>query len=104
MIRRPPRSTLFPYTTPFRYRPRARCSRRLSAVGARSTWRPAVAETAPKTERRSERTPTRGKTIVVMPALNAAKTLELTVSSIPRDVVDDVLLVDDRSTDETLEI
>jgi glycosyltransferase involved in cell wall biosynthesis len=39
-----------------------------------------------------------------MPALNAAKTLELTVSSIPRDVVDDVLLVDDRSTDETLEI
>jgi glycosyltransferase involved in cell wall biosynthesis len=39
-----------------------------------------------------------------MPALNAAKTLEFTVSSIPRDVVDDVLLVDDRSTDETLEI
>jgi glycosyltransferase involved in cell wall biosynthesis len=63
-----------------------------------------VAETAPKTERRSQRAPTRGKTIVVMPALNAAKTLELTVSSIPRDVVDDVLLVDDRSTDETLKI
>jgi glycosyltransferase involved in cell wall biosynthesis len=63
-----------------------------------------VTETAPKTERRSERAPTRGKTIVVMPALNAAKTLEFTVSSIPRDVVDDVLLVDDRSTDETLEI
>jgi glycosyltransferase involved in cell wall biosynthesis len=63
-----------------------------------------VAETAPKTEWRSERAPTRGKTIVVMPALNAAKTLERTVSSIPRDVVDDVLLVDDRSTDETLEI
>jgi glycosyltransferase involved in cell wall biosynthesis len=63
-----------------------------------------VAETAAKTERRSERAPTRGKTIVVMPALNAAKTLEFTVSSIPRDVVDDVLLVDDRSTDETLEI
>jgi glycosyltransferase involved in cell wall biosynthesis len=63
-----------------------------------------VAETAPRAERRSERAPTRGKTIVVMPALNAAKTLEFTVSSIPRDVVDDVLLVDDRSTDETLEI
>jgi glycosyltransferase involved in cell wall biosynthesis len=63
-----------------------------------------VAETAPMAERRSERAPTRGKTIVVMPALNAAKTLEFTVSSIPRDVVDDVLLVDDRSTDETLEI
>lgn len=46
----------------------------------------------------------RGKTIVVMPALNAAKTLELIVGSIPRDVVDEVILVDDRSTDETLEI
>jgi glycosyltransferase involved in cell wall biosynthesis len=63
-----------------------------------------VAETAPKTKVRSEGAPTRSKTIVVMPALNAAKTLEFTVSSIPRDVVDDVLLVDDRSTDETLEI
>ena len=63
-----------------------------------------MVETAPKTERRSERTPARGKTIVVMPALNAARTLELTVSSIPRNVVDEVLLVDDRSTDETLEI
>ena len=39
-----------------------------------------------------------------MPALNAAKTLEFTVGSIPRDVVDEVILVDDRSTDETLEI
>ena len=46
----------------------------------------------------------RAKTIVVMPALNAAKTLELIVGSIPRDVVDEVILVDDRSTDETLEI
>ena len=63
-----------------------------------------MAETAPRAERRSEWAPARGKTIVVMPALNAAKTLELTVSSIPRDVVDDVLLVDDRSTDETLKI
>jgi glycosyltransferase involved in cell wall biosynthesis len=48
--------------------------------------------------------PDRPKTIVVMPALNAAKTLELIVDSIPRDVVDEVILVDDRSTDETLEI
>ena len=51
-----------------------------------------------------EAAPRRGKTIVVMPALNAAKTLELIVGSIPRDVVDEVILVDDRSTDETLEI
>jgi glycosyltransferase involved in cell wall biosynthesis len=44
------------------------------------------------------------KTIVVMPALNAAKTLKRTVGSIPRDVVDEVILVDDKSTDETLAI
>ena len=61
-------------------------------------------EAASETERATERAPKRGKTIVVMPALNAAKTLELIVGSIPRDVVDEVILVDDRSTDETLDI
>jgi glycosyltransferase involved in cell wall biosynthesis len=63
-----------------------------------------VAEAVPQAQSRREQATPRGKTIVVMPALNAAKTLELTVSSIPREVVDEMLLVDDRSTDETLEI
>jgi glycosyltransferase involved in cell wall biosynthesis len=45
-----------------------------------------------------------GKVIVVMPALNAARTLERTVSSIPRDWVDDIILVDDKSTDDTVEL
>ena len=44
------------------------------------------------------------KVIVVMPARNAAPTLEKTVSLIPRDVVDEVILVDDKSTDTTLEV
>jgi glycosyltransferase involved in cell wall biosynthesis len=44
----------------------------------------------------------RPKTVVVMPALNAAKTLADTISKIPRDVVDEIILVDDRSTDETV--
>jgi glycosyltransferase involved in cell wall biosynthesis len=39
-----------------------------------------------------------------MPALNAAKTLERTVSSIPSDWVDEIIVVDDKSTDETVEI
>ena len=43
-----------------------------------------------------------GKVIVVMPAMNAAATLGQTVGSIPRDWVDEVLLVDDHSTDETI--
>jgi len=42
--------------------------------------------------------------VVVMPAHNAAKTLRQTYAEIPRDVVDDVLLVDDASRDETVAI
>ncbi len=39
-----------------------------------------------------------------MPAYNAAKTLAQTVSEIPRDIVDEVLLVDDASNDETVSL
>jgi glycosyltransferase involved in cell wall biosynthesis len=46
----------------------------------------------------------RPKVVVVMPALNAAKTLEMTVGSISRDVVDEIILVDDKSTDDTVEL
>lgn len=42
------------------------------------------------------------KVTVVMPAYNAAKTLRRTYDEIPRDVVDDVLLVDDHSSDATV--
>jgi glycosyltransferase involved in cell wall biosynthesis len=41
------------------------------------------------------------KIIVVMPAYNAAKTLERTVAEIP-DIVDEVIVVDDASTDDTV--
>jgi glycosyltransferase involved in cell wall biosynthesis len=41
---------------------------------------------------------------VVLPAYNAEKTLEQTVREIPADVVDEVVLVDDHSTDGTLRI
>jgi glycosyltransferase involved in cell wall biosynthesis len=44
------------------------------------------------------------KVVVVMPARNAARTLEQTVSAIPTDVVSEIILVDDKSTDETLEV
>ncbi len=40
----------------------------------------------------------------MLPAMNAAKTLERTVNAIPRDFVDEVILVDDHSTDETREL
>jgi glycosyltransferase involved in cell wall biosynthesis len=44
------------------------------------------------------------KIIVVLPAFNAAKTLEQTYSEIPFDIVDEVILVDDSSLDNTIEI
>jgi glycosyltransferase involved in cell wall biosynthesis len=44
------------------------------------------------------------KVFVVMPARNAARTLERTVSAIPTDVVDEIILVDDKSTDGTIEV
>ena len=43
-----------------------------------------------------------GKRImIVMPAYRAAKTLELTWQSLPHEIVDRVLLVDDASNDDT---
>ena len=44
------------------------------------------------------------KIVVVLPAYNAALTLEKTFNEIPPGIVDDVILVDDFSTDTTLEI
>jgi glycosyltransferase involved in cell wall biosynthesis len=44
------------------------------------------------------------KIVVVLPAYNAAKTLERTVAEIPPGIVDEVVLVDDKSRDETLEV
>lgn len=46
----------------------------------------------------------RGKTIAVMPAYNAATTLGRTVADIPPGSVDEVILVDDGSRDNTVEI
>ncbi len=44
------------------------------------------------------------KVIVVLPAFNAEKTLQKTYSEIPLDIVDQVILVDDGSTDNTIKI
>ena len=48
--------------------------------------------------------PRNDKIVVVMPALNAARTLRSTVSLIPRDSVDEIIVVDDASTDGTIQI
>ncbi len=41
------------------------------------------------------------KVVVVMPAFNAARTLRRTYEEIPKDIVDDIILTDDASSDET---
>jgi glycosyltransferase involved in cell wall biosynthesis len=44
------------------------------------------------------------KICVVLPAYNASQTLERTYHDISRDIVDDIILVDDASTDDTMEV
>ncbi|TSK04997.1 MAG: glycosyltransferase family 2 protein [Geobacter sp.] len=44
------------------------------------------------------------KIVVVMPAYNAEKTLEMTYNEIPFEIVDEVVLVDDASRDRTSDI
>ncbi len=44
------------------------------------------------------------KVIVVLPAYNAALTMGKTISEIPMDVVDELVLVDDNSTDNSIQV
>jgi len=44
------------------------------------------------------------KVIVVLPAYNAARTLTRTYDAIPKDWVDDIILIDDASRDSTVEV
>src|SRR4029077_8383386 len=42
------------------------------------------------------------KIIVVLPAYNSAGTLKQTYDEIPHDIVDDIILIDDASNDDTV--
>lgn len=44
------------------------------------------------------------KVVVVLPAYNAGQTLEKTYAEIPLNIVDEVVLVDDKSKDNTVEV
>jgi len=44
------------------------------------------------------------KIVIVMPAYNAAKTLERTINEIPKEFSKHIILVDDASTDDTIQI
>jgi glycosyltransferase involved in cell wall biosynthesis len=46
----------------------------------------------------------RPRLVIVMPAYNAARTLQRTYADIPHEIVDQIILVDDVSADETVEI
>lgn len=51
--------------------------------------------------RETEKMIAKKKIVVVMPAYNAAKTLKDTYDKIPHDTVDEIILVDDASKDDT---
>src|SRR3989338_8341168 len=44
------------------------------------------------------------KITVILPAYNAEKTLKNTLNDIPKECVDDIILVDDASTDNTVSL
>jgi len=44
------------------------------------------------------------KIVVVLPAYNAEKTIQQTIDEIPADLVDEIVVVDDASTDRTIEV
>ena len=44
------------------------------------------------------------KVVVVLPAYNAARTMGKTIVEIPMDIVDELVLVDDNSTDNSIEV
>ncbi len=52
----------------------------------------------------ARRKPKKQKVIVVLPAYNAEKTLARTVADIPKESVDEIILVDDVSADRTVEV
>ncbi|MEQ9112860.1 MAG: glycosyltransferase family 2 protein [Miltoncostaeaceae bacterium] len=61
-----------------------------------------VVNEAPQPQAAPEEAVDRPKVIVVMPAYNAAQTLEETFKGIPEGAADEVILVDDRSADDTV--
>ena len=63
-----------------------------------------MAEEATAVEKDEVRPRPPGKVVVVMPALNAARTLRQTVEAIPPEWVDEIVLVDDASSDETVQL
>jgi len=60
--------------------------------------------TSPETTPGTGADGTRPRVIVVMPAYNAALTLERTYADVPQELVDQIILVDDVSKDETVEV
>src|SRR5262249_18130726 len=82
-------------------RPRARPrARRQRGGGARA----AATARVPVRRSREARVSERPKVVVVMPAYNAGRTLRMTYESLPKESVNLVILVDDGSKDQTLEI
>ena len=44
------------------------------------------------------------KLVVILPAFNAARTLRQTIQEVPRDIVDEIILTDDASQDDTVSL
>src|ERR1035437_6029009 len=85
----------------------------MSSIGEVAEWSKAPVSKTGKGESSSwvqippsppDMTEQKQKVIVVLPAYNAVKTLEKTVADIPTSLVDEIILVDDGSGDETVHL
>lgn len=63
-----------------------------------------VSETKSENQDNAVTAASRGRVIVVMPAYNAEATLQRTVADISKEIVDEIILVDDCSSDRTVEV
>ena len=59
---------------------------------------------SPSSPTSTQPTPQRPRVVVVMPAYNASRTLARTYADIPHDMVDRIILVDDVSRDDTIDV
>jgi glycosyltransferase involved in cell wall biosynthesis len=76
----------------------------LRALSGTAPWRSLSTSFARAGANRGNAVKDGARVVVVMPAYNAARTLEATYRGLAMDVVDEVILVDDVSHDETVEI
>lgn len=103
----PPISSFMPEGSSLRLQQGRRAAHKGKPIPSVQAWKQtsgAARLVAPRTIVENVGMPGSTQTLVVMPAYNAANTVERTYRDLPMDFVDEVILVDDNSKDDTVAI